>query len=402
MKFLRIIFPLFMILLAISACTSPPVDEEYTSEITVIGLYPAGNGQYSILASKSVRDNNAWVYYDSLMFLLVDADGNKISTTGLPLQNQPYIRQQYLLNDGNIMLFGNLSSDNYSWYFSTAVYSPSGALVWNMNMADRTSGVIPESNGGLFTLGWAESPDLFDRITYAKMESNGDTTWSRIIKSTSYNVNLNSGTPTSDGGCIAIGETYVADRSNDILVVRINAAGDTLWTGSFGGDSYDNVNFVKELNDGGILVAGTINLYDSTNANWGLNSGEQVYLIKLSANGDKLWTKAVGKTLRESINAIIETTDGSLVLCGTRSESYVYIYDSTEGWVTKLSADGNEIWLREYEKKIPTGVRELSNGDLLVVTRNLDAEYDWRDSNDLDLMKFSSTGTLLWDKVLTP
>jgi outer membrane protein assembly factor BamB len=143
-------------------------------------------------------------------------------------------------------------------------------------------------------------------------------------------------------------------------------------------------------------------LYDSTNANWGLNSGEQVYLIKLSANGDKLWTKAVGKTLRESINAIIETADGSLVLCGTRSESYVYIYDSTEGWVTKLSANGNEVWLREYEKKIPTGVCELSNGDLLVVTRNLDAEYDWRDSDDLDLMKFSSSGTLLWDKVLTP
>lgn len=403
MKFLRIIFPVILIVLLISACGSTPAEEENdTIQINVIGLYPAGNDQYSVLVSKSVMHADEWTYYDSLMFLIVDTDGNMISTTGVPLQNHPYVRNQYLMDNGNIMLFGNLDSESYSWYFSTAVYTPAGSLVWDMSMADKTYGVFPASDGGLFTLGWTESYNDYDKITYAKMTSSGDTLWSRVLQSNSYNTDLESGTQTSDGGFVAIGEIYIQERSSDILVAKINSSGDTLWTSSYGGDSYDRVNFVRELNDGSILVAGSINLYDSTNVNWGLNSGEQIYLIKLSATGDKLWTKAVGRTLRESINAIIETADGSLILCGTRSESYVYVYDTTEGWISKLSADGNELWLKEYERKIPIGVRELSNGDLLVATSNLDEEYDWRDAGDLDVMKFTSGGTLLWDKVLTP
>lgn len=402
MHFSRLILPILIILLAFSACSVPPEEEEFSVEVSALGLYPASNGHYAILALKTTRDNASWTYFDSLMFISVDTSENDPIMLGIPFQTRPYVRNQWLLDDGNIMLFGNLNSEDYSWYYSTAVYTPAGTLVWDLAMADRTNGVAPSSSGDLYVFGWGESDDYYDIITYAMTDTDGDTLWSRSIKTSSYNTSLESGTPTSDGGCVAVGEVYIDERSLDILVAKINSTGDTLWTHSFGGNNYDNVNFVKELNDGSILVIGELNLYDSTNANWGLNSGEQIYLIKLSSNGDKLWTKAVGNTLRESANALIETADGSLILCGTRSQSYVYLFDTTQGWVSKLTSEGDEVWIREFDRKIPTGVRELPNGELLVVTNNLDPEYEWRNAADLDLMKITSSGTLLWDRVLTP
>ena len=271
-----------------------------------------------------------------------------------------------------------------------------------MDMADRTYGVAPAQNGDFFVFGWEDTDYYYDDITYSRLSSSGDTLWNKSIPGSSYNTNIRSGTPSSDDGCLAIGDIYVDERGSDILTAKINQNGDILWTDSYGGDRYDDAQFVNELSDGSVLIVGELNVYDSTNANWGLNSGQQIYLIKLSADGEKLWTKAVGNTLRETANAVIETDDGSLVICATRDQSYVYLFDVTTGWISKLSSEGEELWLREFESKIPLGVREIDNGDLLVVTQNLSDDSWYYYDNTIDIMKFSSSGTLLWDKTLTP
>ncbi len=402
MKIFRFFLPLFITLIGISACTSPPVEEESDTEINVIGLYPGSNDNYTILVSKSIDDPDSYGYIDSILFIQIDTSGNEITSNGVSFENRPFIRDNYLLNDGNIMLFGNTGSYFDSYNFSTWVYTPAGVLVWEMNMAYRTNGVIPAQNGDLFVMGWEVSASIYNDLTYARVEQDGDTLWSFRVPQENSNTILRNGTATSDNGCIAIGDNWHNDRSTDILVARIDVDGDTLWTGTYGGDGYDGSRMVSELSDGSILVVGDINIYDSTNTNWGLNSGQQIYLIKLSENGDKLWTKAVGNTLRESANAIIEASDGCFVLCGTRDQSYVYLFDETTGWISKLSANGDELWIKEFENKIPVGVRELPNEDLLVVTRNLNEDYYYHNADDLNIMKLTSSGTLLWSRVLTP
>ena len=403
MKLFRNILPFFIVILLLSACAVPPIEEDDSDvEIDVFGLYPAGNDQFTVLYGKYQYDRETWSNLDSLIFLRIDSSGTSLDTNGQYYESRPYIRDQYLLDDGNIMLFGNLNSDIYSWYYTTAVYTPDGTLVWTLPMADRTNGVIPASDGGLFVLGWDQTEENYDIITYSRTDAAGDTLWSKSVNTYSYNASLRSGTTTTDGGCVATGGIYVQDRSTDILVAKINSSGDTLWTNTFGGDRHDYVSFVEELSDGSILIVGELNVYDSTNANWGLNSGEQVYLIKISASGETLWTKAYGNTLRETANGFIELSDGSLILLGKRSQSYVYLFDTTQGWVSKLSAEGEEIWLKEFDRKLPVGVREVSNGDILIVTNNLDSDYDWNNAKDLNLMKYTSSGTLIWDKTLTP
>jgi len=401
MKNPLIFFALLLTMLSFLACTQPPIEEEAEVQINVYGIYPGPDNTYSILVSKSLYDQENYRYIDSLLFIQIDTAGNEIACPGFETEARPNLREFHLLNNGNIMIYGNMSSYYHSYSYSTWEYSPLGVLQWELEMGDRTNGIAPSQDGNLFVFGWENSDSLYDDISYSKIEQDGDTLWSYRVPSSHYRTSILSGTPTSDNGCVGLGETWITGRSTDIVVVRISSLGDTLWTGFFGGNSYDNVNFALELSDASILVVGALNVHDTTNADWRLNSGEQIYLIKLAANGDKLWTKAVGNTLRESPNAIIEASDGSLILLGTRSQSYVYLYDETTGWISKLSADGEEIWIQEFESKLPMGIRELPNGDFIAVTLNIADNY-YANASDLNIIKLNSSGTLLWSKVLTP
>ncbi|MCK5783679.1 MAG: PQQ-like beta-propeller repeat protein, partial [Desulfobacterales bacterium] len=395
MKNPLIFFALLLTMLSFLACTQPPIEEEAEAQINVYGIYPGPDNTYSILVSKSLYNQENYRYIDSLLFIQIDTAGNKIACPGFETEARPNLREFHLLDNGNIMIYGNMSSYYHSYSYSTWEYSPLGVLQWELEMGDRTNGIAPSQDGNLFIFGQDQSHGLDNNILYLKIELDGDTLWDYRIPTNHYNTSLSSGTPTSDNGCIAIGSIWLNNRSTDILVARIDIDGDTLWTGTYGGNSYDDVNFALELSDASILVVGALNVHDTTNADWRLNSGEQIYLIKLSANGDKLWTKAVGNTLRESPNAIIEASDGSLILLGTRSQSYAYLYDETMGWISKLSADGEEIWIQEFESKLPMGIRELPNGDFITVTSNLADNY-YTNASNLNIIKLNSSGTLLW------
>jgi hypothetical protein len=65
--------------------------------------------------------------------------------------------------------------------------------------------------------------------------------------------------------------------SYDAYLIRTNASGDTLWTRTFGGSSYDGGRSVQQTSDGGYVIAGVTSSFGA-----GLYD---VYLIKTNANG---------------------------------------------------------------------------------------------------------------------
>jgi hypothetical protein len=303
-------------------------------------------------------------------------------------------------------MFGNMSS-YYSSDYSAWEYTPSGIQQWELYLGNRARGICESNDNNLFVFGWESTNDNdsstrdYDDNVISKISTSSDTLWSKHYPTNSWSTSLSSGTTTSDNGCVAIGRKWQENRGSDIWAMKVSEQGDSLWSGLYGGDRYDDIHSVSTLSDGSILVCAELNLYDTTNTDWSLNSGQQVYLIKLSENGDKIWTKAIGPTLRESLNAFIEASDGTLILCGTRDESYAYIFDETVGWIAKLSANGDLVWQQEFENKIPVGIRELSNGDFLAVTKNLTGNY-YEYTKDLNIIKLSASGTLLSNVTLIP
>ncbi len=84
------------------------------------------------------------------------------------------------------------------------------------------------------------------------------------------------------------------------------AAQDTLWTRTFGGDQGDWAEAVDQTNDGGFIIGGYSQSYGG--GSW------DVVVIKTDANGDTLWTRVYGGSGSDTASDIQQTTDGGYIL----------------------------------------------------------------------------------------
>jgi hypothetical protein len=66
--------------------------------------------------------------------------------------------------------------------------------------------------------------------------------------------------------------------------------------------------------DGGYILAGSI----TTTPQIG-SGGKDIWLIKLDGAGNMLWNKLIGASTDETVSSIHETSDGGLLICGTKT-----------------------------------------------------------------------------------
>jgi hypothetical protein len=137
--------------------------------------------------------------------------------------------------------------------------------------------------------------------------------------------------------------------SEDIWVLKLNSAGDTVWTRTFGGESFERCYALKILSDGNLLVAGKT---ASNGGNLGTAlGGEDALLLKISQDGNLLWSRRYGGTLVETFFGASELPNGDLLACGITGSIDGDIQNSTwvganKAWVMRLQPNGTPIWSR--------------------------------------------------------
>jgi len=91
----------------------------------------------------------------------------------------------------------------------------------------------------------------------------------------------------TDGGFVVTGRTHsFGAGDDDLLLVKFNSSGTTLWTRTLGGSSSDEGFSVIEASDGGLAVTGYTGSYGAGYVN--------LLLAKFDASGNLLWTKTLG------------------------------------------------------------------------------------------------------------
>ncbi|MDX2196590.1 MAG: hypothetical protein NW207_09250 [Cytophagales bacterium] len=98
---------------------------------------------------------------------------------------------------------------------------------------------------------------------------------------------------TSDGGYIMIGSTDSYSASGDIYVLKVDKEGNFEWETVLGAEGTDKgTNLIETA--GGFMLVGSIEK----------NNLEYIYVAKIDANGDTLWTKTLNPGLANYKNAI--------------------------------------------------------------------------------------------------
>jgi hypothetical protein len=226
-------------------------------------------------------------------------------------------------------------------------------------------------------------------IYLIKTDSNGFPVWTKtygdIMGDQGFSVHQ-----TSDLGYIITGHggAEISPYLNGIILVRINSSGDIVWKRTFGSSNAPGYlgNSVRETNDGGFVVTG----YSDT-----FSTNDRLYLIKVNQAGDTVWTRIIGGTGNTVGTKVIQTPDSGYVVCGFTSAFGAGGHDFL---LMKLDFDGNMIWVKAYGgpgDDYAWGLQPATDGGFVISghTRSF-GQGDY----DVLLIKTDDAGNLLWSK----
>lgn len=112
---------------------------------------------------------------------------------------------------------------------------------------------------------------------------------------------------------MAAGSYHAADSTDaDFMLLRFNANSTVAWRRTYGGPYDDRCTSAIQTSDGGYLLAG-----------WTQSFGQgdfDYWLLKLSADGDSLWSHTYGGAYWDQCTSVVETPTGYL-LAGKREDN---------------------------------------------------------------------------------
>ncbi|MBB6612665.1 T9SS type A sorting domain-containing protein [Pontibacter sp. Tf4] len=192
-----------------------------------------------------------------------------------------------------------------------------------------------------------------------KLDAAGNKQWDRTLGGSSQDY-IRSLIQTSDGAYVAAGESHSGksgDRSeesageSDYWIVKLDQNGNKLWDKAYGGNSADWFSAILETEEGGYLLTGMTSSGVSEDKSQPSRGGEDYWVIKTDANGNKLWDKTIGGSTREFLTAAYETMEGNYLIGGISFSGISG--DKTEGskglediWIVSLSKNGTIQWQR--------------------------------------------------------
>jgi hypothetical protein len=165
----------------------------------------------------------------------------------------------------------------------------------------------------------------------AKLSAAGDSLWSHTYGTTTTYTKGAQIRAASDGGLIIVGETAEIGLPRNVYLLKITAAGAQQWTNSYGSAGNDFGAQVIECADGGFAIAGGTYGASGTDCN--------AYLLKTDAQGIKQWETVFGGAQFDCAWSLAQTPDSGFVLAG---ETQSFGANSSDIYVIKTDKRGSK------------------------------------------------------------
>lgn len=274
--------------------------------------------------------------------------------------------------DGWVMSLDNDGEENWSVYFGGNGY-------------DRFYGAR-NINDDLVIAGYSDSQGAgrFD-FWLLKLNNEGQETWSRFYGGGDHE-RCTSFLENSENGFALLGHTYsFGNGGGDFWLVVTDEDGEEMWTQTYGGNGLESGQSIVQTNEGDYVLAGHTNSVGEGNSDF--------YLIKVSDEGEEIWSNTYGGEDSDQCMSLVQLDDGSLVMAGT---TVSFGENGSDFWLVKTNADGEEIWNQTFDQggdELCRSVIETFDGGFMM-TGHTFAYNDNR--SDQWQVRTDSEGELLW------
>ena len=190
----------------------------------------------------------------------------------------------------------------------------------------------------------------------AKFSPTGTMLWSSYLGGTAYDRGTAITTDAS-GNVIVAGDTESfswVSNGNSIpagsegFVVKLDPAGQLLWSSYVGGGGDDWVKGVAVDGSGNILVAG-----ETRSSNWAAGGWDNLaatpslkdgFVAKLTAAGALSWKTAVGGSGQDQVAGVAADSSGAAYVAGQTASDSSHTPESDKPYVERVSASGQKVW----------------------------------------------------------
>ena len=253
---------------------------------------------------------------------------------------------------------------------------------------DWCTSALMTSDGGYLLTGWTFSfGQGLDDIYLVKVDSLGDTLWTRTYGDSLRNV-AESMQETKDRGYILAGwRKSLKPENADVYLLKIAPDGETLWSRTYGGPDTDWARFVQETRDGGFIVIGRTRSFGHGMAD--------IYLLRTDSLGDTLWTKTYGDSSQEWGYSVQETQEGGYILTGQTTSFGSGLQDV---YLIRTDSSGETLWTKTYGDTSAEGsfsIQKTLDGGYVIIGYTFSFGAG---NQDIYLIRTDSRGDTLWTR----
>lgn len=261
---------------------------------------------------------------------------------------------------------GDVSTHNGARDFWLVKTDTEGTLIWEKTYGfsgvDQGTHIIETSDNNLMISGVLDvtasgGDGIFGRNTtrhaggdywLLKLTSTGDLIWSRYYGGSFTDVPYEF-VETPSGEVLIVGSSDSNDvdissskGSYDFWTVNANSNGELNWERSYGGAEIDEARGIINSNDGNYVIVGDTRSRDQDVS---LNNGAaDIWLIKISDNGEILWNRSIGGTNFDVPRSISSTLDGGYIIAGSSRSSDGQLslnQGQNDAWLVKMNENGD-------------------------------------------------------------
>lgn len=434
---------LFAFLLLLISCGEPDLnlddalDPNIGLEVDLVSTF-GGNGNdvaksvistndggYAILGFTSSTDGDITTKTtDDVDFLLLKYNSQDILEWSKTYGGSDDDRGNQILQttDNGYVIFGfsnssdkDVTENNGNSDFWISKLSSSGSIQWQKSFGfsgrDYGTSLTITSDGGFLLVGeldvtssGGEGNFPEKSVLHAggdfwtiKLDANGNREWSKYFGGT-FTDTPQAVVQLDDDSYVVTGfsDSSDVDVSNnqgsyDFWVIKISNTGELLWEKNFGGSEIDESYDIKKTNDGNLIIVGDTRSSDKDVTR--NNGGADLWITKITTDGDLIWQKNYGGSNFDAGRAIKNTNDGGFVICGSsRSSDKDFINKGqNDAWVIKISSTGSTQWQQFVggtDIDILHDVAELSNGSFIAVGESASQDEDIEENKGFsDLLK---------------